>query len=591
MSAFLIGHARATGKPVLLSRSDLLRHQLICGGTGLGKTEHLKSTVRFGIDNRIALVVGDPHGDLYWDCLRYAVARGRAKDLVVIDANEAAESSAFQLNFLVRNGLDESTQAAMTYLAISKAFREHDGMPKPRLERRERATLMALIEAGYTLSDILSFLSLSDSRFRQRVLAQVGNPYVQAEWAEFEAISRRADKEVQIESTLNRAAKIILNDPIRRVVGGTVNNLDWEEFRAKNKIVLMNLQPVKVSRECQTLLSMLTIDHLCNYATHQTKRESPLLVLLDEADEITSPDFTYALQALRKRGVFLTLAFQNLQQLRAKDDTSRLYAGAMSCCRLKVAFSSSYEDCALLAREVFPGEFRGDVVKDELCRTLLLPHESRRTVHGSSESESEATSESYSESSFEGAGAGFAHVDGSGDGHGLSFDIASNDVLQLSEHSSMTSAAAASSSSMSGSTSSRTTSTSRARGQSRSRAVVPFYEYHRSTELGSRSFYSVEEELEKRIAALQLQPQRHAVVKVGDRPAIAIVTAFVRPARAWQPDVDRALALNAKRYGLPVAEVDELIAARQAALPAPTSSDEENCQDVEALFRTTRRSR
>lgn len=591
MSAFLIGHARTTGKPVVLSRPDLLLHQLLCGKTGLGKTEHLKWKLRYALDNRISLVLADPHGDLYWDSLRYAVARGRAKDLVVIDANEAAESYAFQLNFLERNGLDASTHAAMTYLAISKAFREHDGQPKPRLERRERATLMALIEAGYTLSDMLTFLSLTDPRFRQQVLARVENPFVRAEWAEFEAISRRAEKEVQIESTLNRGAKFILNDPIRRVVGGAVNNLDWEEIRAKGKIVLMNLQPVKVSRECQTLLSMLTIDHLCNYATHQTKREAPLLVLLDEADEITSPDFTYALQALRKRNVFFTLAFQNLQQLRAKDDTSRLYAGAMSCCRLKVAFSSSYEDCALLAREVFPGEFRGDVVKDELRRTLLLPRESRRTIRGSSTSESEATSVSESESCFEGAGAGFAHVDGAADGHGLSFDGVTGPVLHSSDLSSMSSSAAASSSSMSGSTSSRTSSTSSARGRSRSRAVVPFYEYHRSTELGSRNFYSVEEELEKRIAALQLQPQRHAVLKVGDRPAIAIVTAFVRPARAWQPDVDRALALNAKRYGLPVAEVDQLIAARQAALPAPTASDEDNCQELESLFRPSRRSR
>ncbi|MEW6051053.1 MAG: type IV secretory system conjugative DNA transfer family protein [Candidatus Zixiibacteriota bacterium] len=590
MSGFLIGHERTTGKPVVLTREDLLLHEIICGKTGLGKSELLKAKVRFCIDHRIPVVVGDPHGDLYWDCLHYAVARGRGGDIVALDANDAVDNYAFQLNVLERNGLESSTHAGITYHAISKAFREQDDQVKPRLERRERATLVALIEGGYTLSDILHFLSLSDGRFRQHVLSKVENPFVRAEWAEFDAIARRADKEVLIESTLNRAAKFILNDPIRRVVGGAACNLDWQEIRAKGKIVLLNLQPVKVARECQVLLSMLAIDHLCNNATQQTKKENPLHVALDEADEITSPDFTYALQALRKRGVFFTLAFQNLQQLRAKDDTSRLLAGALSCCRLKVVFGCSYDDCALLAREVFPGEFRGDVVKDELYRTLLLPKESRRTIRGSSVSESEAMSESDSEASFEGTGAGFASVDGSADGQGLSYGGVTGDVLQSSELSSMSSAAAASSSAMSGSTSSHTTSTSRARGRSRTRAVVPFYEHVRTQELSSRTFSSPGEELEKRIAALQLQPQRHAIVKIGERPAVPITTAFVRPARAWQPDVERALALNAQRYGLPVADVDRLIEARHAVLPEP-EHEVENCQDLESLFRPRGRSR
>lgn len=590
MSGFLIGHDRTTGKPVVLTREDIFLHQLICGKTGIGKTVDLKQFLRYGIDNRIAVVLGDPHGDLYWDCLYYAVSRGRGNDVVALDANEAVNNYAFQLNVLERNGLESSTHAGMTYHAISKAFREQDDQVKPRLERRERATLVALIESGYTLSDILHFLSLSDGRFRQHVLSKVENPFVRAEWAEFDAIARRADKEVLIESTLNRAAKFILNDPIRRIVGGAACNLDWQEIRAKGQIVLLNLQPVKVARECQVLLSMLAIDHLCNNATQQTKKEKPLLVVLDEADEITSPDFTYALQALRKRGVFFTLAFQNLQQLRAKDDTSRLLAGALSCCRLKVVFGCSYDDCALLAREVFPGEFRGDVVKDELYRTLLLPKESRRTVRGRSTSESEAVAESESESSFEGDGAGVASVDGYANAEGLSFGGVSGDVLQSSALSSMSTAAAASSSAMRGTTSSHTSSRSTARGKSRSSAVVPFYEYERASELSSRTYSSPAEELEKRIAALQLQPQRHAIVKIGERPAIAIITAYVRPARAWPPDVARALALNAKRYGLPVAEVDRLIEARYALLPQP-DGEVENSQDLEELFRPRRTKR
>lgn len=593
MKPFCIGNDRQTWRSIWLRPEELLAHAIVAGGTGRGKSQLANLLCRFCLDNGLPALFLDPHGDSYRDMVAYATARRLHRRVVTIDANEAADCDVFPLNFLAPNGLDSATHAAMIMKALAKVFREQDAETKPRLERRERATLIALIEAGLTLAEMLDFLSVSDARFRQSVLTRIHNPYVRHEWAEFDHLAKRSDKENLLESVLNRAAKVILNDPVRRVIGASTCNLDWEDIRQKRLTVLVNLQPVKVSRECQQLIGTMILDHLTNYAMHTTKRENPLLVLADEMDELASPDFASMFQALRKRKIFCWSFFQFLEQLRSRDDTNRLYAAAMACCDIKIGFHTSYEDGALLARELFPGTFRGDIVKDELQRTLLLPKESRRTILGSSVSETEATSESDSEAAFEGTGIGFGLVEGMSDSTGQSFGGMSGDVLQSSELSSMSAAFATSSSSMSGTTKSHTATHSHARGCSRSQAVVPFYEYERAKELASRNFYSVEEELEKRIATIQQQARREAILKIGDQPPVAIVTAFVNPARVRPADIQRTLRFIADQHTLPVAQVDLLIASRREVIAAPVVDlvDEENSQDLEDLFRPSRRKR
>lgn len=481
----------------------------------------------------------------------------------------------------------------MIMKAFAKVFREQDAEVKPRLERRLRGALIALIIAGFTIAEMLNFLSIDDARFRHHVLTRVTDPYIVAEWQEFDAIARRADKENLIESTINRASKIVLDEALRRSLGTFENALDWEQWRSEGSVVVVNLQPQAVSREAQELIGTMTLDHLVCQAMQQTRKLKPMLAIIDEMDELASPDIALMYQALRKRGVFCWPCFQYLEQLKSRDDTNRLFEAAKSCSDVKIAFRCSYQDSALLARELFPGAFRGDLVKDELYRTMLLPKESRRHIVGTSASESESTSESESSAEFEGAGFGSSYIDGSSAAEGQTFGGVYGDVLQSSELSGMSNVSGASSSSMSGSTHSRSSSRTQSRGRSRSEVTVPFYEYEHAKELAGRQYYSVEEELEKRIFAIQSQVRREAILKVGNAPAIPIVTAFVKPVRVRLQDVQRTLEMLARKYALPVAVVDAEIAERHrlALSASAVGGVVDNKQIVADLFKPQRRKR
>lgn len=414
------------------------------------------------------------------------------------------------VNFLSPNGMDVSAQASQVMKAIAKVFGESDGETKPRLERWQRNVIMSLIEANLTLADMLDFLSVSSSLYRESVLDNVQNNYVKREWQSFDAITKRSEKENLIEAPLNRAAKMILSDPIRRIIGQRESTVDIGEAIEQGKIILVNLAPLKVSRECQQILGILLVDHLINYAFQRTKRQvkKPFFVIADEADEITSNDLPYSLQALRKFGIYFTLCYQTLAQIKK---IPGYYENVMTNCDVKVAFKSSRQDSEELVGELFAGQIHGDRIKNEIHHTLLVPHETTREIISSgtsiSRTKGEVSSEGFSDS--HGSGSGTSHSSGFGSATHL---IPADGILYPTDVHSMTDSESSGhttndfSMSSSGSSSSFSTVLSNSESESRSVSIVPFYEFLREQELSNRQFYSIEEIKEKYIAWVMCQP-------------------------------------------------------------------------------------
>ncbi len=562
---FTIGHNTLNGKPQIIDFDDMFLHWLIVGGTGRGKSKMLELRVRYHLDNGHGLILLDPHGSLYSDLLAYVTVSGYRNRVILINPNDSENSVG--LNFLTPNGMDVSAHASQVMKAIAKVFGEAEGEVKPRLERWQRNLLMSLIEARLTLADMLDFLSVSSSLYRQSVLENVQNNYVKREWQGFDAIKKRAEQENLIEAPLNRAAKMILSDPIRRIIGQQESTVDIGRAIEQGKIILVNLAPLRVSRECQQILGILLVDQIINYAFQRTKLQTrkPFFVIADEAAELTSNDLPYSLQALRKFGIYFTLCYQTLTQIRR---IPGYYENVMTNCDVKVAFKSSRQDSEELVGELFAGEFHGDKIKDEIYHTLLIPQESTREVistgRSTSRSKGEVKTEGTSESFGSGSGLSASFVTGNADhimpGSGGLFptDIHSTSESEASGFSSNDSSLSSSSN-----TSSLSEVISEGESLSESRTTVPFYEFLHEQELSNRQFYSIEEIREKFIAWVMCQPQRHAQIKLKDDRAIPIFIALVDEVRAREKDCRGVISHSNEKYALPAATVDRLIENRR----------------------------
>lgn len=483
--------------------------------------------------------------------------------------------------------MEDSVLAGRVMQAIAKVFGEGGEDVKPRLERWERNTLLAMVAAHLTIVDALDFLATSGTQYRQTVLEHLSNPYVVNEWRHFDALQKTADKDNLIESVRNRAVKLTLPVSMRRIMGQVESTIDIGDAIENGKVILVNLAPISVSRECQQVLGILLADAVVSYALQRpkTRAKRDFFMFVDEASELTTDDLPYSLVALRKFGVFLTLAYQTLSQIRA---IPGYYEAVMADCDVKIAFKCSRQDSEELIGELFAGRISGNQVKNEIRRTMLIPVETVRRVvtSGLSESESHSDSESEGDSYGESNASSFS----SSAGRGTAEHVASGSGLfdpdvttGTTTSSSYSDGSGSMSSTSSGSTRGRTTGTSNSRTNSSSRATVPFYEYVRELELSSRQYYSIEEIKEKYIAWVMTQPQRHAQLKLGDDSAVPILVSEVMEARVLEKDKQRTIARSNERYALPAADVDRMIEERrQKLLAGPIESAEAEEKEIES---------
>jgi hypothetical protein len=218
----------------------------------------------------------------------------------------------------------------------------------------------------------------------------------------------------------------------------------------------------------------------------------------------------------RKFGLHLVLAHQHLHQLKEKDP--EVYYSTLTNARVKAVFGGLIdEDLDILAKELYTGEFDPDQIKDEIWQTKFRPVETTRTIR--SMSISEGSGESYGEAISAGEvshvslSSGEVYIPGSG--------LWNSPTLQNTSTGSASGYARSSGSSKS---SGRSSSTS----YGESTANVPWYEYHEFSELSSRTFRSLEEQLYIKKAQMKRQAGQHAAILVPDAPVQVVKTPSIK---------------------------------------------------------------
>jgi hypothetical protein len=546
---YFLGNNGITKKEIRLDAKDFQKHWHILGATGKGKTKFIEHIVRMLIEQNQGLCLIDPHGDLYESLRGYTVKRRLGNKVILLNPNE--EECLFGLNYLERTEYiqkDFGAHVEMVMEAISKVFGGEKQEAMPTLQRWERNVIHSLMEQNLTLVEMLDFLSLSDPVFRNAIVSNLNDEYIKKDLSDFESY-HRTQKEIKFESVLNRAAKFVGDLRIRRIVGQTKSTVNFRQAMDEGKIVLINLSPLHISQQAKRMLGIMVVDLIVQAAFSRQElpesKRKPFYFIVDEFGEFVSHDFAYALEALRKYGVFFMLSNQQMDQL--KRENERVYHSVMSNCTNKVTFGVSREDAEVMAKEIFTGMIRGDKIKRALEQTKFKPVESRRITY----SNSSTTGTSSAESSALGRGEvnteGLSQMYGP-DGPIYFADALSQNVIEGK-----------------GRSSSETTARSHATSEAESSSYTdaPWYDYQEFRELSSVVDYSIEEQVEKFISWIKNQGPRQAQIKIDtDRP-VPIVTPFVEDLRIYRPSILKFEEENKKVYAKNVKDIDEEIEERR----------------------------
>lgn len=499
----VLGYQKETHRPIFIDDVTRATSLHIVGAPGTGKTKLIENLIRTDIRDKKGVCLIDPHGHLFRNIVSWCERVGvEYRKVLILDP--ASPDFAFSFNPLDFRRYAGKGEAQMTLdfmidaviRSIAQAWRENDPEKTPRLRKCLYSLLYPLAERGLTLLETSHVLDMTETGelVRWYLAETTTDPFIAAEWRRFNA-QRPSDFLATYESTLNRLFEITKTPILRNIVGQDKRNLDFLTLMNEGWVVLVNLSSGgRLSPDNARILGALLVNDLFLAARcrdQETGRKRPFHVYIDECADFINEDVAKILTEGRKFGLHLTLAHQDLAQL--KQEGERVYKAVMNSARTKVVFAvQDPEDAEIVADLIFTGEYDMEEPKRILNKPTVVGYV-RRYFEGRSESKSSAFTSSTSSAP-------------------RSTTEVNNDkgeLITISETDGIP-------------TETESYGETTTEGFSYTEGLEPMLEVLPS------QVYSLEEQIHKAIARVMNQPQRHAFVKMPSLRSVQITVPFVK---------------------------------------------------------------
>lgn len=301
--------------PVCLLEDDRLRHTVLIGRSGTGKTSLALNWMLSDIETGRGILCMDPHGDLINDLLD-RMPTSRINDVLLFDPSDTSLQIGF--NPLQCHNPDEKSLVADGVLS---AFRKVFGLSEqysPRLLYILRNALLTVLE-GPNPSLIDLDLILSNPQHRKRYIERLPAGPLLGFWRdEFLKWNERYRTEA-VGAILNKVKPLITSPVLARIFAPQRSSIDLLELINSQAVVLVNLSRGRLGSDASTLLGSLLISSL-EVAAHQrivlpADQRKPFHVFIDEAATVATDALISQLSEARKMGVSYTLLLQFAEQL------------------------------------------------------------------------------------------------------------------------------------------------------------------------------------------------------------------------------------------------------------------------------------
>jgi hypothetical protein len=341
-----------------IAEKDRATHFYVVGATGTGKTKFLEYLIKQDIEKENGFGVIDPHGDLIEDVKGLLVLHYSPNDpeitdkVVLIDPTDPNFTVTFNPLEKIQ-GVPIAEQANELISAFRKIWSDSWGV---RMEDLMRNSLIALSEAGLTLTELPHFLSSRAAR--QGILEKVSHPIAKEYFQRFDTITDRGQV-TWIEPVMNKINAFFSDERIRHIFSSERSSFDLREIMDSKKILLIKLDKGKLKGSADLLGSLfmakIQMAAFSRSDVPQNKR-TPFYLYIDEFQNFASESFSVVLSEARKYGLSLIMAHQTLAQI--PEELRSLILGNTG---IQVYFRLNRHDASILAKEGF--EYSGFEVK------------------------------------------------------------------------------------------------------------------------------------------------------------------------------------------------------------------------------------
>ena len=326
-----------TRSPFFVSPDSLLRHAVIIGASGTGKSALAGNIAASLISQNHGVAIVDPHDSFAEAVLRYCPKR-RTDDIIFF--NPAGETDR-PIGINPLSGVAPEAHHLAADAVVDALRNIYGNSWGPRLERLLYASTRAILTfPGGTILHINKLLT--NQSFRDRVVSKISDRTIRSFWEdEFATYDRRFRSEVS-SPVLN---KLMIGDPILRLVlGQRRSKIKVRAVLDDRKIFIANLSGLGTTS--RDLLGSLIISWFQTAALSRKAGESnpPFFLFTDEWQSISSRSFISLLSEARKFSLGAVLIGQLTQ---APEEVRK---AALSNCATTVAFRLSGEDAGFIER-------------------------------------------------------------------------------------------------------------------------------------------------------------------------------------------------------------------------------------------------
>lgn len=324
----LVGEAE--GLPVRIPLEARDRHVYVAGATGTGKSTLLLRMVLDDIRRGEAVVLIDPHGDLFRD-VRDALDARAQRRLVDIDANCPHPPIGLNVLDIPRDDL-RNRHIDFLIGELIRFFRQvWNDNPEafgPVFESYFRNTLMLMLCQPDGTPSLADFdRVMSDRSHREALIATCLDPSVKTFWTN---IAQEAGSEISLKNVVpyitSKVSALVQTSFLSSLLCAPRDDLQLARRLDEGAIVLVNLNKGMLgnigSRFAATLLATRLFAAGLARSLRPADRRPPANIYLDEFQNFVSENLADMFSEARKFGLRLTVANQILSQLTGKQERS-----------------------------------------------------------------------------------------------------------------------------------------------------------------------------------------------------------------------------------------------------------------------------
>lgn len=319
-----------------------MQHIHALGPIGSGKTFFLGGLIEQDMNNGLGVVLIETKGDLFHMALERVPAH-RRQDVIVWDLDD----SDFPLGFnVLRQSTSKSAVDELNSL-MTALYPESGVLTTGPLYHG----LHALAESEHgTFVDLLTMINPQtddEKRWRTDLVKGLKNREIKKWWETYLAKDPK-EEAIEAKPLRRRLWPFVARQDIRNSLGQSDSSFFMEDVVREGKILLINLNGVRIGQESASIIGTLVMNSVWN-AVRRVQHERAVILYMDEFQNFltmpTSP--SEMLAQSRSFGLGMVLAHQYLDQLSNKDLRSAVLTNA----RTKVIFQTSSDDARVMSAE------------------------------------------------------------------------------------------------------------------------------------------------------------------------------------------------------------------------------------------------